>query len=122
MIAVINTDLLNWDSKASHPWILHIKIQYNGEENSGMPDEKEYQTLDDIEDRIMQELKDSEGYLNVGRETADGVRDIYFACRDFRKPSKLLYQIQKEYANSLPLTYYIYKDKYWQSFDRFSDN
>lgn len=119
MIAVINTDLLNWDSKASHPWILHIEIQYNEEGNSGMPDEEEYKTLDDIEDRIMQELKDSEGYLNVGRETADGVRDIYFACRDFRKPAKLLYQIQKEYVNTFPLTYYIYKDKYWQSFNRF---
>ncbi|UOQ77587.1 DUF695 domain-containing protein [Hymenobacter sp. 5516J-16] len=119
MLAVVNTDLLNWDGKASHPWILHIEIQYNGEESRGLPDEKDYKTLDDIEDGIIQELKDSEGYLNIGRETADGVRDIYFACRDFRKPSKLLYQIQNEYADIFPLTYYIYKDKYWQSFNRF---
>lgn len=122
MIAVVNTDLLNWDSKASHPWLLHIEIQYTGEKTTGLPDEKDYIILDDIEGKIMEELKDSKGYLNVGRETSDGVREIYFACRDFRKPSKLLYQMQKEYADVFPLTYNIYKDKYWQSFDKFSGN
>ena len=30
LVAVINTDLLNWDSKASHPWIAIMEIKYDG--------------------------------------------------------------------------------------------
>jgi hypothetical protein len=61
-----------------------------------------------------------EGFLNIGRQTAKNVREIYFACKDFRKPSKLLDKIQKEYANEFEITYDIFIDKYWNSFDRFN--
>lgn len=118
-LALINTDLLNWDSKASHPWILHAEIKYTADAN-GMPNDTDYKLLNDLEDEMMSSLKDSDGYLNIGRETAEGVRDIYFACKDFRKPSKLLHELKS--STSLHLIYEIYKDKYWQSFDRFTDN
>ena len=29
LIAVINTDLLQWDGKASHPWILQMEMKYD---------------------------------------------------------------------------------------------
>lgn len=119
LVAVINKDLLNWDSKASHPWIAVIEIKYDGKNNNGMPDESTYQLLDEIEEKIMAELKDFEGYLNIGRETADSVREVYFACIDFRKPSKILHRIKKEYQNKIELDFDIYKDKYWESFNRF---
>ncbi|WP_074407382.1 DUF695 domain-containing protein [Aquimarina megaterium] len=122
LLAIVNSDLLNWDRKASHPWIAVIEIKYEGKNNNGMPNEKEYQLLNEIEDKIMTELKDSDGYLNIGRQTADSVREIYLACIDFRLPSKVLHKIDKEYQNQLKIEFDIYKDKYWQSFSRFMTN
>ena len=119
LVAVINTDILEWDSKASHPWILKIEIFFDGSQNNGMPDNDTYILLDEIEDQILEELKDLDGYLNIGRQTADNVREIYFACKDFRKPSKVLFRIEQRYLNRNKISYTIYKDKYWQSFDRF---
>lgn len=122
LIAIINTTLLNWDSKASHPWILSIEVKFDGNNNHGMPDNSTYELLDKLEDEIILELKDFEGYLSIGRQTADSERMIYFACKDFRKPSKVLHNLTKNYLGILDLTYDIYKDKYWQSFERFRSN
>lgn len=119
LFAVINRDLLEWDRKASHPWILNIEIKYDGKNTNGMPDEDTYQLLNEIEDKITEELKDFEGYLNVGRQTADSVREIYFACKDFRKPSKVLNKILENYSDRIDVDYDIYKDKYWKSFNRY---
>jgi hypothetical protein len=115
-VAIINTGLLQWDAKASHPWMVVLEIKYNG--TNGMPDKLTSALLDEIEDKILLELKDSEGYLYVGRETGNNIREIYFACSEFRKPSKVLYSIQKKYLHQ-KISYDIYKDKYWRTFNRF---
>lgn len=122
LVAIINTTLLDWDSKASHPWILKVEIQYDVSKNNGMPDNNTYEQLNNFEDGLMLELKDFDGYLNIGRQTADSERIIYFACKDFRKPSKLLYNLAMKHLGKLNLKYDIYKDKYWQSFERFRPN
>jgi hypothetical protein len=122
LIATINTGLLNWDSKASHPWILKVEIKYDGKNNNGMPSTETLKLLDEIESKIVEELKDFEGYLNIGRQTADSVREIYFACKEFRKPSKVLHKIQNDHSNKVEISYDIYIDKYWQSFNRFNNN
>jgi hypothetical protein len=118
LIATINTELLQWDKKASHPWIMTVEISYDGQENNGMPDNETFQRLGDIEDKILEQLKDHEGYLNIGRQTADSVREIYFACKDFRKPSKFMHQLVLDSPGD-KITFDIYKDKYWRSFNRF---
>ena len=118
LIATINTDILNWGNKASHPWLLNIAIKYESQANNGMPDEETYQLLNEFENKVLEELKDFDGYLNIGRQTADNVREIYFACKDFRKPSKLLHKLTGDNPN-MNITYDIYKDKYWRSFNRF---
>jgi hypothetical protein len=120
LIAVINTDLLRWDSKASHPWIAVLTLKYDGSANNGMPSDEDYSLLDKIQDELMSELKDSDGYLNIGRQTANGEREIYFACADFRKPSKCFFQVQQTYSDRFEMDYDIYKDKYWKSFERFT--
>lgn len=117
VLAIVNSDVLDWDKKASHPWVLSIEIPFDGS-NNGMPDNETYQLLNNIEDEIMLDLKDLDGYLNVGRETSAGKREIYFACKEFRKPTKVLNAIIKKY-NQLEISYEIYKDKYWQSFKHF---
>ncbi|MFT4016565.1 MAG: DUF695 domain-containing protein [Agriterribacter sp.] len=119
LIAVINTQLLSWSNKASHPWIAVVTIQYDGSRHNGMPDDKDYEKLNELEDTIMKELADKDGYLNIGRQTAKNEREIYFACKDFRKPSKLLYKVQKQFEKNFAITFDIYKDKYWRSFERF---
>lgn len=121
LLAIVNSVLLDWDRKASHPWILSIQIQYAANDN-GMPDNDTYELMNDFEDAIMLELKDSQGYLNVGRETADGSRLLYFACKDFRLPSKVLSQIQVDYMGKLDFDYDLYKDKYWVTFDRYKSS
>ena len=119
LIALVNKELLQWDSKASHPWISILTLKYDGCNNNGMPNEEDYKLLDIIEEKIMLELKDVDGYLNIGRQTANGEREINFACKDFRKPSKIFFEIQKQYSDNFEIEYDIFKDKYWQSFSRF---
>lgn len=119
LIAALNRDLLNWDNKASHPWILKVTMKYDGKERNGLPGNDDYQSMDEIESEILLELKDVEGYLYIGRQSANGVREIYFACKDFRKPSKVMYPFQRQYRQKFDLDYDIYKDKYWQCFERF---
>jgi len=118
LIAIINTDVLGWDKKASHPWILTVDIPFNGG-NNGMPDSATYELLNQIEDELIAELKDADGYLNIGRQTAESKREIYFACKEFRKPPKVLNKIIDKYNAAIQISYDIYKDKYWQSFSHF---
>lgn len=120
-IAVINTNLIEWDSKASHPWIATLIIEFDGSKNNGMPNKDTLVLLEEIEDDLIENLKGFDGYLNVGRQTAEGTREIYFACKDFRKPSKIFFTIQKMYADRINIDYKIYKDKYWQTFERFNN-
>lgn len=116
ILAIINATLMEWDKKASHPWIFIISIPFESNDASGLPDRETYSLLNDIEDEIMLDLVDSEGYLNIGRETAGGKREIFFACKDFRKPSKVGDELIKKYSDSFDISYEIYKDKYWQTF------
>jgi len=118
LLAIVNSTLLDWNSKPSHPWILTIEIRYKGN-NKGMPDNETYVLLNKFEEDLIGELKDSEGYLNIGRQTADSSREIYFACKDFRLPSKVLTKFISDYENKLNVDFNIYKDKYWKSFERF---
>ena len=120
LVAIINTDLLEWDAKASHPWVVVVTIPFDGTERNGMPDSETCELLNQLEDELIAELPDREGYLNVGRQTADGSREIYFACQEFRKPAKVLHQFQQRYAGTLDLSYSLYKDKYWRTFERFT--
>ncbi|MFH0894334.1 MAG: DUF695 domain-containing protein [Bacteroidota bacterium] len=122
ILATINQNLLSWDRKASHPWIAEIEIKYDGIKRDGMPNEETYLALNEIEDNILEELKDVDGYLNIGRKTAKGVRTVYFACQEFRKPSMVLYNIELKYSKSFKINYDIFKDKYWQAFKGFEES
>lgn len=120
LLAVINTDLLNWDSKASHPWMTILIIKYKGNEN-GFPNADDYEELNAIEDRLMQQLVDADGYLNIGRQTANNEREIYFASKDFRKPARLFDEVKQQYKDRFEVEIEIFKDKYWQSVERFNN-
>lgn len=119
IIVTINNELLRWDSKASHPWIARIEIPYDGKNNKGMPDQEMYDFLTELEEEITEALPNKEGYLNVGRQTGDHLRTLFLACKEFRKPSIVCFNLKQKYQSKITMEYTIYKDKYWLSFDRF---
>ncbi|MGS4344989.1 DUF695 domain-containing protein [Myroides odoratus] len=118
LLAMINRTLLDWDAKASHPWVVRVEIAFKANQN-GFPDETTYQLLNQVEDELVELLPDGQGYLNLGRETVDGNRDIFFTCKDFRAPARAIDVMKKKYADAFHVDYVIYKDKYWQSFERY---
>lgn len=121
LIATVNTSLLEYDSKASYPWISVVKSYYDGKDNNGLPHREDYEKLNEIEEQMMNELKIEDGNLYIGRESADNVKETYFAGKDFRSVSKILQKIIKEYPE-YKMSLEIYKDKYWQSFERYNLN
>lgn len=74
LIATVNTQLLNWDSKASHPWIAAVTFKFDGTHNNGMPNNNDYEILNEIEEGILQQLSDKDGFLYIGRQTANNER------------------------------------------------
>lgn len=119
IVAIVNSTLLEWDGKASHPWILRIGIQYRGDRRTGLPDDATYLLMDTFERQLAEELKDNEGYLNIGRQTADNIREVYYVCKEFRKPARILSRLIADYSGKLNIAYDVYKDKYWRSLDQF---
>tara|TARA_B110000211_G_C14034491_1_gene533808 strand:- start:145 stop:1239 length:1095 start_codon:yes stop_codon:yes gene_type:complete len=117
-VAVINTALIGWEAKCSHPWILELEINFEGNEG-GMPYPEQMEQMNIFEDNLSEYLIDFDGYLNIGRETGGNQRLIYFACKDFRKPSTVSPQLIKEHS-SLDVKFEIYKDKYWRSLEGFN--
>ncbi|MCU7551392.1 DUF695 domain-containing protein [Chitinophagaceae bacterium LB-8] len=117
--ATIDADLLRWDCKASHPWILIVEVQYDKGKNNGMSEKEILRLLMEIESCIFDELKDNEGYALIGRQFAGGLIQTYLACKEFRKPSKILYKVQSDFKEKLSITFEIIKDKRWRTFDHF---
>lgn len=120
LVATLNRTLLTWDQKASHPWMMLIEIAYEGQNSNGMPSSTDYELLNAIEEALLQQLKDVEGYLNIGRETGDHLRTIYFACKEFRQPSKVIKPIMEKHKDHFDIELSFYKDKYWRSMNKFA--
>ncbi len=109
---------MEWDAKASHPWMMIIELKYKAV-NNGMPDQKTFTLMDQFEGELSQHLPDSEGHLNLGRKTYNGSRNIYFACKEFRVASKTVAMLTSKYLGKLEISYDIFKDKYWMTMDQF---
>lgn len=119
LLAILNRTLLTWDQKASHPWMILIETSYDGQHSNGMPASTDYELLNVIEDVLLQELKDVDGYLNIGRETGNHLRTIYFACKDFRKPSKVIDEVIEKHKDIYKIEASLFKDKYWRVLNKF---
>jgi len=122
-IAVVDTDLLNWDAKASHPWMAVVTVDYSRTKETGengMPGEAQFEALNHLQENLDRQLTDVSGYLNLGRETYKGETKIYYACREFRRVSKLIdQQIRADRKGGIVCSYEIYKDKYWRTMSKF---
>ena len=120
LVASLNSTLLSWDQKASHPWMMIFDIHYDGKNSNGMPSSEDYQLLEQIEQEIMEQLTDFSGYLNIGRETGNGLRTVYFACKELKKPAKVIDQVVEKYQNTFEIEVSLFKDKYWRCLNKFS--
>ena len=118
LIAIVNRDLLEWDGKASHPWMTLIDISYTVSGN-GMPDKQSSERMNAFEDELIKRLPERDGYLNIGRKTHNGRRRIYLACKEFRIVSVEVATLIDEYRDIMPVAYDIIKDKYWTMVDEF---
>lgn len=117
LITTINTNLLHWEHVAAYPWITIITMNYkNG--NNGMPSKDENNLLYEIEEEVNAHLREEVYCLNIGRQTGENKREIYYASKDFRLPAIALDKISKSHKD-FSIDYEIYKDKYWQTFKRF---
>ena len=123
LLASMNSTLLNWACKASHQWILTVNLNYKITSSHGLPEPETNHLLNKIEDDLIEALKASDSNLFVGHETANGKREIYFACKEFRRSIKTVDQYAQSFKNArIEFSYDIEKDKYWHSFKRFMGN
>jgi hypothetical protein len=120
LVAVMNTDLLEWNAKASHPWMLVVELKYNGSDNNGLPGEQMLNQFERLELDLLMKMEDSQGILYVGRQTGDGSREIFFACNNFRDSVKAAEDVLIKYSHEVECSYDIFKDKYWKTFKKFS--
>ncbi|MDR2626230.1 MAG: DUF695 domain-containing protein [Zoogloeaceae bacterium] len=121
ILAAVNTTLLGIKNRASYPWIAILYIDYAASTaDNGMPDKETSDHMFQIEDDLQGRVREDKTCLYIGRETGNGEKQLFFACTDFRRISKLFYQIQDEYSDLLPIEYTIYKDRYWKTFRKFT--
>lgn len=117
-MAVVNTYLLDWEHKASHPWILKITFDYDQSDGSELPSQEQYELLEQFEHELSIALPPDEGVIYFGRTTCNGTRTIFLACKEFRHSSKTVFEKLASF-NDLKGNYDIYKDKYWRTFESF---
>lgn len=117
LLAIMNTAALDWDGKSAYPWILKTTFKYKGKD--GFPVEADYELMEQIEAAIMARLPKEKGYIHIGREIGNNIRDLFIASSEFRHCSKVLHAIVAQNESQVSIEYNIFKDKYWQSFERY---
>ncbi len=116
IFGVVDKDLLEWEGRISHPWILSIIISYNSD--NGMADERTDGFIETLETELTDALTDFDGYHYICKERTPGQTQIYFVCREFRKPAKIMYAME-QLLDELDFSYQIVHDKYWQTFEKY---
>ncbi len=115
----INTSVLQWDKKASHPWLFYIDLHYDGKNNNGLPSPEQSEEMNELEDKLMEFLPNKDGNIYIGRTTGDNNRRIYFTCKEFRTSIKNIENFISNHSNDFTIEYDFYKDKYWKKFNKF---
>lgn len=120
IIASINMQLLEWDAKPSHPWMMVVEMEFDYQ-HDGLPDANTMEELNNFENQLLAALKDTGGWLYLGRETRGGSRFIYFTCREYRYISRKVARTLQKHPQRSSLSYRIYKDKYWMTMNKFTE-
>ena len=64
------------------PHFFYVSVTMNDPREDGLSSDREYDTLIEIEDKLVGSLKDNHDVIYVGRLTSNGTRDFYFYTSD----------------------------------------
>lgn len=64
------------------PYFFYVSLKMNDLNENGLSSDREYDTLIQIEDVLVDSLKDKHDIIYVGRLTSNGTRDFYFYISD----------------------------------------
>ena len=117
IIGIVNADIIKWDKKASHPWIMVIIIKFDEHENNGLPNPEELEDYYQFEDDLRELLPDSEGHVHVAQTTGLGKREIFYANKDYNKAIQTLNDMKAKVNFEYDIE--VFKDKYWRSMNQF---
>ena len=119
IMIMVNTGAMEWNHAVSHPWILKVNIKYDGENINGLPSSETNILMDVIEDDLLALLPVKDGHIYLGRETYEGNRYIYWACKDFRHAAKATDFVINHYSDQLEIGQDVYRDIYRLSISAF---
>ena len=117
VLGTCNSELIKWDKKATHPWMVVIMVDFGPYQKSGLPTSDLLDEIQAFEDNLEEKLPDSDGYLQVGKTSGKGERTIYYACKEFYLPIQILEELRDQYPFNYD--YEVFKDKYWKCMEMF---
>lgn len=122
VVSFVNKDLIHWEYKASHPWILSIVLKMIKDTDLIDANKLEKELISKIQKELDEMLPENKGYIFIGSHRIDGNYEIFFACQEYRRPSAALREIEFNYAADFKLRYDIFKDKYWRIFEWYANS
>jgi hypothetical protein len=120
MFATIDSGFRGWEYMAAYPWLVQVDIDYKGSEK-GLPDKKQMEQLQQIEDDLVQKLTGMSSVLFLGHHTHDNRRSIFIHTDDYYPVSKIIHEYIDNNTSSYKPVFFIRKDKYWQNMAFFYD-
>ena len=91
-----NLSLIAHAPIAEYGHFLFVQVPMLNPREDGLSSAEEFDQLIAIEDRIVDTLQESGGAIYVGRNTTDGVRDLFFYVRDADAATKVVDDLAPE--------------------------
>lgn len=120
MFTTLNIGFKNWEYRSAYPWLVQIDIDFKGNDK-GLPDKKQMEEMQLIEDAILQKVLEITPALFIGHYTHDNRRSIYFHSHDYNTISKVIHHYLDNTVHNYDVVFFIRKDKYWQNMAFFYD-
>jgi hypothetical protein len=120
MFSTIDTGFKNWEYRSAYPWLVQIDIDYKSNEN-GLPDKKQMQELQQMEDEISGRLQANIPVLLIGHHSYENRRSIFYYTADHTGVSKIIHHCLDNTVIGYKTAFFVRKDKYWQNMSFFFD-
>lgn len=118
MLATVDAGFKNWNAKQAYPWLLHIDINFEGEE-TGMPSDEQLQQLQDLEDEMVALLPVDGSIYYTGHRIYNNCRNIYFYTNDYKKSTKALHDYLAQKETDYEIVFFVRMEKYWRTMEQY---
>jgi len=122
IVSSVNKNLIHWEFKTSHPWILSVILNIMDDSYPTEDHSQEKVIINKIQKDIDQLLPENKGYIFIGWHKIEGNIEIFYACQEYRRPSAALREIEANYAGQIDVKYDLVKDKYWRMFEWYASS